>query len=48
VIAQAGIPQNGDWNLVKAKLMDIPSGLQDILLVSKDSKPVAVDWVSFE
>jgi hypothetical protein len=48
VIAQVGIPQNGDWNLVKAKLMDIPSGIQDIFLVSKGSKSVEVDWVRFE
>ena len=48
LLARVEIPQEGNWNLVKARLLEIPSGIQDLLLVSKGPKPVEVDWVSFE
>jgi hypothetical protein len=48
LVARITIPANGAWNLVKSELVEMPSGIQDMLLVSKDSKPVEVDWVKFE
>jgi hypothetical protein len=48
LIARVDLPPNGDWHFVKARLLEIPAGIQDIFLVSKNAKPVAVDWVRFE
>jgi hypothetical protein len=48
VIAQVKIPDDDKWNIVKAPLSGLRSGLQNLVVSLKDNNPVEVDWISFE
>jgi len=48
LVSRVDIPPHGDWTLVKAGLNEIPAGIQDLCLVSKNSDLVEVDWLRFE
>lgn len=48
IIAEVKIPKNEDWNTVHASLSRSPTGIQNLVVMLKDSGSVEVDWVSFE
>ena len=48
VLAEVTIPKNDDWKVIKAPLSKYQAGIQNLFIVLKDSKQVAVDWISFE
>lgn len=47
VIAEITIPKSTDWSIVDAKISKFQSGIQNLVVVLKDS-PVEIDWVQFK
>jgi hypothetical protein len=47
VIAEVTIPKSTDWKTVEAKVSKLQSGIQNLVLVLKDS-PVEIDWLQFK
>ena len=47
VVAEVDIPKSSNWKTVDAKVSKIDAGNHDLLVVSKDSNPVEIDWVQF-
>jgi hypothetical protein len=45
---QVKIPDSNDWQIVHMKIDRLPSGIQDVRLVLRDSGPVEIDWIRFE
>jgi GH43 family beta-xylosidase len=48
VIAEIKIPKTNDWKIIKAPVIKVPSGVQNLFVVSKDSNQIQVDWIRFE
>lgn len=48
VIAEVKIPKSNAWSVVKAPVAKFQSGLQNLVVVSKDGNRVEADWVKFE
>ena len=48
IIAEIKISKNKDWKIKKGKVVNFQAGLQNLFIVSKDGKPVEIDWISFE
>lgn len=47
VIAEITIPKSTDWKTIEAKVSKLQSGIQNLVLVLKDS-PVEIDWLQFK
>lgn len=48
VIAKVNVPKGVEWKTVNASLSGLQPGVQNLLMVQDDDKPVAVDWIKFE
>ncbi|MDP4208877.1 MAG: family 43 glycosylhydrolase [Bacteroidota bacterium] len=48
VVAKINIPHSKVWTNVKVPISGLKSGVQDLVLMSLDGRPVDVDWISFE
>lgn len=48
LIAEIMIPQSNEWKTVKGTVLNLPKGIQNIFVMLKDEKQVAVDWIKFE
>jgi len=48
VIAKVNVPKGMEWKTVSASLSGLQPGMQNLLMVHNDDKPVAVDWIKFE
>jgi hypothetical protein len=48
VVAEVKVPKTGEWKQVKAKVLKPPKGVQNLFVLLKDDKQVAVDWIRFE
>ncbi len=48
LIAEIIIPQSSEWKTVKGTVLNLPKGIQNIFVMLKDEKQVAVDWIKFE
>lgn len=48
VIATVTVPGGMEWKTVNASLSGLQPGVQNLLMVHNDDKPVAVDWIKFE
>jgi hypothetical protein len=47
LIAEVIIPKSTDWKTIEAKVNKLQSGIQNLVLVLKDS-PVEIDWIQFK
>lgn len=48
VIAEIILPKNGEWKTVNAPVIKSEKGIKNLFVISKDNKPVEVDWLSFQ
>jgi hypothetical protein len=48
VIAQVEIPEGNEWNNIKVPVSGLKAGVQNLLVLLKDNRPVEVDWITFE
>ena len=48
VVAEVETGKGADWNVANSKLIDVPSGLHDLVVSAKDKNDVELDWISFE
>ncbi|MCP9753469.1 family 43 glycosylhydrolase [Ferruginibacter sp. HRS2-29] len=48
VVAEVNIPASNEFKPIKALLAKWPKGIQNLFVVLKNDKPVAVDWIRFE
>ena len=46
--AQVNIPKNAEWSIVNSGLSESSSGIHDLVVILKDTKPVEIDWIKFE
>jgi hypothetical protein len=47
-IAELEIGKSPDWHITNSKLMNVSSGVHDVIVSSKEKNDVELDWVSFE
>ena len=48
VVAEVHIPKSAEWKLTKTALVKLPKGVQNLFVILKDNKALAVDWIRFE
>jgi hypothetical protein len=48
VVAEVKVPKTSKWKPVKATVLKFPKGVQNLFVLLKDDKQVAVDWIRFE
>jgi hypothetical protein len=48
VVAKINIPKGEAWQTVKVPVSGIKAGIQNLVVISTDNKPVELDWLSFE
>lgn len=48
IIAEVIIPKGSKWTEVKSPLQKMESGIQNLIVLSKDENQIEVDWVKFE
>ena len=48
VVAEVKVPKTKEWKQVKATVLKFPKGVQNLFVLLKDDKQVAVDWIRFE
>lgn len=48
ILAEINIAKSNGWKINRAKVAKFEAGLQNLFVVSKDGKPVELDWISFE
>jgi hypothetical protein len=46
--AMAKIPKSADWQITTINAKKLPSGIQDIEMMIRDSGQVEIDWIQFE
>ena len=48
VLAKVEVGKGTDWNVVKAKVSGVPTGVHDLIVTHDEDDDVDVDWISFE
>lgn len=48
ILANVIVKPSSDWKMTSAKILHSVSNMQHLFIVAKDSKQVAIDWVSFQ
>ena len=48
VIARVNVPKGMEWKTVNASLSGLQPGVQNLVMMHNDDKPVAVDWITFK
>jgi hypothetical protein len=48
VIAQVEIPKGNEWNTFKAPVTGLKRGIQNLVVMLINDKPVEIDWIRFE
>jgi len=48
LLATVQVPAGNKLKVVKVPVSGLKQGVQNLVVVSKNNNPVAVDWVSFE
>jgi hypothetical protein len=48
VLAEIPITAGNAWQVVKASLLQFKPGLQNLVVILKDTNQIAIDWISFE
>jgi hypothetical protein len=48
IIAKSAIPSGEKWEIIKAPVSGLKSGVQNLIVSSTDNNLVEVDWIRFE
>jgi hypothetical protein len=48
LLAKVKIQKKSGWNVINSKLVDIPSGIHNLVVVLKGKNKLDLDWISFE
>lgn len=48
VSTKVSIPKNANWQIVSAKIKDVPEGIQNIGIILRASGITEIDWMMFE
>lgn len=48
IVAEVQITKSSKWTVVKAAVLKFPNAVQNLFVMLKDDKKVAVDWIRFE
>jgi hypothetical protein len=48
LIAEIKIPKSNNWEITKAPVVKLQSGIQNLFVVLKENKKIEVDWIGFE
>ncbi len=48
IVAEVQITKSSKWTVVKAAVLKFPNAVQNLFVMLKDDKQVAVDWIRFE
>ena len=48
LIAQAVVPSNNMWTVIKVPLTIFPKGLHDLFVIMSNGKQIEVDWLYFK
>jgi hypothetical protein len=48
LLAQIEIRNDSEWKIIKSKLINVPSGLHNLVVLQKEKNNVDLDWISFE
>jgi len=48
LLAQIEIRKDSEWKIIKSKLINVPSGLHNLVVLQKEKNNVDLDWISFE
>jgi hypothetical protein len=48
LLAQVEIGKGSEWQVVKAKVVSVPTGVHDLVVTQKEDNNVDLDWISFE
>ncbi|HEX5654484.1 MAG TPA: family 43 glycosylhydrolase [Chitinophagaceae bacterium] len=47
VVAEVNIPKSREWKVTKTAVVKLPRGVQNLFVVLKDNKELAIDWIQF-
>jgi hypothetical protein len=48
LLAQIEIGIDSEWKIINSKLINVPSGLHNLVVLQKEKNNVDLDWISFE
>ena len=48
VLSEVKIPKSTEWKTVGSKVLKLPKGIHNLVVVLKDDFPVEIDWIYFE
>jgi hypothetical protein len=48
LLATVKAAKGSNWTVVKAKASKVPAGIHDLIVTQAGSKPVDLDWISFQ
>jgi hypothetical protein len=48
VIAGVDVGIQPEWRIIQSKMLETPSGMHDLYVIQKQSKPIELDWLQFE
>lgn len=48
LLSKITLPKSSDWKIVESKISNLKPGNHNLVIVSKDDKPVEVDWIQFD
>lgn len=48
VVAKINVPPSLTWTTVTVPISDVKTGIQNIVLIATDNRPVDVDWIRFQ
>lgn len=48
VLTEVTIPAGAKWDEIKAPLLKLESGIQNLQVIAKSDSPIEVDWISFQ
>jgi Glycosyl hydrolases family 43/Carbohydrate binding module (family 6) len=48
LVAEVNVPKSSEWKITKTTVLKLPKGIQNLFVMLKDDKQVAVDWIKFE
>lgn len=48
VLAEISVPEGAKWDEIKAPLLKLASGIQNLQVIAKSDSPIEVDWILFQ
>jgi len=48
IIAKVAVPKGSNWAEIKSPVLKMESGMQNLVVLSKDDNQIEIDWIKFE